>query len=92
MYKNKLTGEIITDATFIMPDQWVNDRVVDRIRCIYPINEELRNQRLGINDPLNQDFVDYNTHIEHCRQWGRDQKAIYAERSAQFELVQGNDL
>ena len=88
MYKNKLTGELINDSTYIMPDQWVNDRVVDRIRVIYPLSEELRNQRLGISDINNPDFVDYNTHVEICRQWGKDQKAMYAERASLVEMVQ----
>lgn len=85
MLKLKSTGEVIYDASFIMPDQWVNDRVSEQIRQKYPINEELKCLRLGATDANNPDFVAYNAHVEMCRQWGREQKAIYNQRASDVE-------
>lgn len=73
-------GTIINDPSYIMPDQWVDDRVAEKIREKYSINLECKMLRLGVNNPFNQDFIDYNKYVEECRSWGKAQKQMYADR------------
>lgn len=87
MYRVKETQEIISDPMYIMPDQWVNDRVVERIRTKYPLPEESKCLRLGVSDVNHPEFVAYNTYVEECRQWGKDQKAIYCERAELVDVI-----
>ena len=50
--------------------QLINDRVVEKIRLLYSINDEIKMLRVG-----GADFEAYNTYVEECRAWGRAEKA-----------------
>ncbi len=51
--------------------QLINERVVERIRERYTINDELKHLRLGLDDP---ETAAYNAYAEECRAWGRAEK------------------
>jgi hypothetical protein len=51
--------------------QLINERVVERIRQRYGINEELKLLRLGALSPNYETYCDY---VEECREWGRTEK------------------
>jgi hypothetical protein len=86
MYKLK-SGEIITDPMYIMPDEWVSDRVVEKIRSRYGLNEELKLIRLGAMDSRNADFIEYALYVETCREWGKMEKKMYQERRDNVDVI-----
>ena len=49
----------------------INDRVVNRIRERYSVNDELKFLRIG----LSEESTAYNDYVEECRAWGRAEKA-----------------
>lgn len=87
MYKLK-DGTTVNDPQWIMPDEWINDRVREQICERYPKDEQDKLNRLAnakslgivISDNDYNAFIAYNAYAEECRSWGREQKAIYAER------------
>ncbi|MDX9924080.1 MAG: hypothetical protein RBS48_04900 [Ignavibacteriaceae bacterium] len=80
-------GEKVNDPMYIMPDEWVNDRVVEKIRSKYGINEELKLVRLGAMDSGNAEFVAFNEYVESIRAWGRGEKEMYAKRKSEVKDV-----
>jgi hypothetical protein len=50
--------------------QLINDRVVNRIRERYSVNDELKFLRIG----LSEESTAYNDYVEECRAWGRGEK------------------
>ena len=87
MYKLK-DGSTVSDPQYIMPDEWVNDRVAEKINEAYPKNEQDKLNRianakslgLAVSDADFQAFVAFHTFAETQRAWGREQKNISAER------------
>ena len=59
----------------ILTNEQVKKLVVGKIRGKYPINDEMKIQRLGIVDPQNVDFLEYNKYAEDCRTYGAELKA-----------------
>lgn len=49
----------------------INARVVDKIRAIYSINDEIKMLRIGPTEETEA----YNDFVEECRAWGRAEKA-----------------
>jgi hypothetical protein len=49
----------------------INDRIVDKIRERYSINDEIKMIRTGPNTETEA----YNDFVEECRDWGRAEKA-----------------
>lgn len=49
----------------------IDKGVVEKISAAYTTSDEIKLLRLGPS----ADFDTYNTYVENCRQWGRDQKA-----------------
>ena len=49
----------------------INDRIVERIRIRYSVNDEIKILR----GKPSTDFDTYNSYIEGCVSWGRDEKA-----------------
>lgn len=71
MYKYiKENGKVKNIA--IPVESQINDLVVRRIRQKYSVNDELKMARIS-NDT--KEWIDYNTYVEECRQWGIEQKA-----------------
>ena len=92
-YKHKTTNEEVTDSYFIMPDSWVNTRVVEKIRQRYSVEEEIKLNRLANvalkdSQPVPAEFDEYNLYVEQCRDWGNQMKALFAERSDNYEIVE----
>jgi hypothetical protein len=52
--------------------QLINERVRDMIAQQYPMCEEIKLLRTAPSE----EFDIYNAHVEACRQWGREQKAL----------------
>ena len=50
--------------------QLINDRVVEKIRLKYTINDEIKAIRTGETN-------EYNDYVEACRAWGRTEKAKF---------------
>ena len=50
----------------------IKGRVVDKIREVYSVNDEIKMLRIGPSE----ETVAYNDHVEACRAWGRGQKAV----------------
>lgn len=48
----------------------INDRVVERIRERYSVNDEIKMLRLGPSEETEA----YNGYVEECRAWGRAEK------------------
>lgn len=48
----------------------INGRVVDKIREVYSINDEIKMLRIGPSE----ETAAYNDHVEACRAWGREEK------------------
>jgi hypothetical protein len=69
-------------AEDILNDEVINKKVVAKIRKKYTIDKECEMLRVGIKDPLDKDFKDYNSHIDNCKAWGNEQK-IKAEEEKQ---------
>ena len=55
----------------------INNKVVQKIREKYDINEEFKMQRLGIEDKDNTDYLTYLAHVQICRTWGQQEKIKY---------------
>lgn len=64
--------------------QLIAQRVVDQIRATYSADDEMYLARIGTGaalgvyqlEPKEQDELSrYQTHVEWCRQWGRDERA-----------------
>lgn len=51
--------------------QLINQGVVDQIRALYSVDDELKLLRTAPS----AEFEAYNAHAEGCRTWGREQKA-----------------
>ena len=51
--------------------QLINQGVVDQIRALYSVDDELKLLRTAPS----AEFEAYNAHAEACRAWGREQKA-----------------
>lgn len=51
--------------------QLINQSVVDQIRALYSVDDELKLLRTAPS----AEFEAYNAHAEACRAWGREQKA-----------------
>ena len=51
--------------------QLINQNVVDQIRALYSVDDELKLLRTAPS----AEFEAYNAHAEACRAWGREQKA-----------------
>ena len=51
--------------------QLINQGVVDQIRALYSVDDELKLLRTAPS----AEFEAYNAHAEGCRAWGREQKA-----------------
>lgn len=51
--------------------QLINQGVVDQIRAMYSVDDELKLLRTAPS----AEFEAYNEHAEACRAWGREQKA-----------------
>lgn len=49
----------------------INGRVVDKIRQIYSVNDEIKMLRIGPSE----ETAAYNDYAEECRAWGREEKA-----------------
>ena len=49
----------------------INGRVVDKIREVYSVNDEIKMLRIGPSE----ETAAYNDHVEACRAWGREEKA-----------------
>lgn len=49
----------------------INVRVVDKIRARYTVEDEIKLLRTGPSTAT----TDWNTYVEECRAWGRDQKS-----------------
>lgn len=49
----------------------INGRVVDKIREVYSVNDEIKMLRIGPSVETSA----YNDHVEACRAWGREEKA-----------------
>jgi len=49
----------------------INQRVIERIRAVYSIDDEIKCLRLAPS----ADTTAYNDYVEDCRAWGREQKA-----------------
>ena len=52
--------------------QLINNRVVQRIRERYSVDDELKMLRITPSD----ESAAYGEYVEECRQWGREQKAV----------------
>ena len=52
----------------------VNKRVLEKIRSLYSLEEELKIQRLRDIEP--DEFNDFYNWCESCRAWGREQKNL----------------
>lgn len=52
--------------------QLINQGVVDQIRALYSVDDELKLLRTAPGP----EFELYNEHAEDCRAWGRQQKAL----------------
>lgn len=50
----------------------INERVHEKIAQLYPLHEEIKLLRTSPSP----EFEAYNEHVEACRQWGREQKAL----------------
>ena len=50
--------------------QLINQGVVDQIRALYSVDDELKLLRTAPS----AEFEAYNAHAEDCRAWGREQK------------------
>jgi hypothetical protein len=50
----------------------INDRVVERIRARYTVNDEIKMLRIGPSPETEA----YNDWAEECRAWGRGEKAL----------------
>lgn len=48
----------------------INDRVVERIRERYSVNDEIKMLRIGPSEETEA----YNDYVEECRAWGRAEK------------------
>jgi hypothetical protein len=67
----ELTPELIAAIRAVSPHiALINERVVERIRERYSINDEIKMLRIG---PSPETEV-YNDHVEACRAWGRGEK------------------
>lgn len=69
-----LPDELRAEICAISPHVWIiNERVGEKIRAMYSVDEEFKVLRLREAEP--ERFAAYNAHVEACRQWGREQKA-----------------
>ena len=59
----------------VITAQDIDNMVVDMIRKKYTENDEYKMLRLGISDPQNALFVEYNEYVHKCIEWGREEKA-----------------
>lgn len=64
----ELKAQLCQHSTHI---QLINERVREMIAAEYPLHEEIKLLRTAPSP----EFEAYNEHAEHCRQWGREQKA-----------------
>jgi hypothetical protein len=64
--------------------QLINQRVIDRIRERYSVDDEAYFSRIGIGVALgiyefeageNAMLIEFGNYVEQCRQWGREQRA-----------------
>jgi hypothetical protein len=51
--------------------QLINERVVEKIRQKYSLNDEIKMLRI----PPSDESTAYNEYIESCRMWGKEEKA-----------------
>jgi hypothetical protein len=63
-----LAGQIKATSPHV---RLINQRVVDKIRLQYSMDEEIKMLRLAPSDESNA----YNDYVEQCRDWGRQEKA-----------------
>lgn len=64
----EMHARVCTESTHV---QLINQRVRDKIAELYPWHEEIK----LTNEAPSPEHAMYREHVEHCRQWGRDQKA-----------------
>jgi hypothetical protein len=87
MYKLK-DGTIVSDPQWIMSDEWVKDRVAEKINEAYKKDEQDKLNRLAnakslgltVSDIDYQAFLAFHNFAEAQRNWGQEQKDMYAER------------
>lgn len=63
-----LRAEILTASPHV---RLINQRVVEKIRALYSIDDEIKMLRIAPS----AETVAWNDHVEACRAWGRAEKA-----------------
>ncbi len=89
MYKLK-DETTVSDPQYIMPDEWVKDRVAEKINEAYSKNEQDKLNRIAnakslgvvVSDSDYKAFMSFHNFAEAQRAWGEEQKKMYADRRA----------
>lgn len=69
----EMTEELIEQISMYSTHiQLINSRVRDKIAEQYSVYDEIK----LIRTAPSEEFDIYNEHVEACRQWGREQKAL----------------
>lgn len=81
---------------YIKSPEEINKDVVAKIREKYSVDEEEKLKRLAFNALANNQSVpdeynDFNTYVEECRQWGNGQKALADSQLAELKEIEIQD-